>query len=298
MSNQITTTQKLGSANIKASFEKVLGNKAGQFVASLISAVQSNAKLQQCDFNSLIASATTAASLDLPVNGSLGFAYLIPYGKQVQFQIGYKGLIQLCIRSGQFKSINAVPVYNTDDNETVLTRLTALFEKEKPTGEIIGYAGYFKLLNGFEKSNYMSLEELNLHGKKYSKSFESKDKYTGKYNGIWKTNFESMATKTVLKLLLGKYAPMNVELQTAIIEDQKVDSLYVDNQKEKPEVARLKELLNQKDLTLEELETCREPILETKDDELMNLFLEKEEQLKPKTSDGTLIEDNQNITDV
>lgn len=277
---QLTTTQQLGSPSVKASFEKVLGTKAGQFVASLISAVQTNQKLQQCDFNSLIASATTAASLDLPVNGSLGFAYLIPYGKKVQFQIGYKGLIQLCIRSGQFKSINAVPVYDTDDNDAVFNRLTAIFEKEKPKGKIIGYAGYFKLLNGFEKSNYMSLDELNQHGEKYSKSYNSKDSITGKYNGIWKTNFEAMAIKTVLKLLLNKYAPMNVELQKAIEEDQKVDDLYIDSQKStNPELDRLYEILNQENLTKDELESCRAPVVEQNDDELMNLFLKKEKQL-------------------
>lgn len=277
MSTQLTTPtipQQLGSPSVKASFEKILKEKASQFVGSLISAVQTNPKLQQCDFNSLIASATTAASLDLPVNASLGFAYLIPYGKQVQFQIGYKGLIQLCIRSGQFKSINAVPVYDTDDNDIVLTRLTALFEKEKPTGKIIGYAGYFKLLNGFEKSNYMSLEDLNQHGKKYSQSFKSGF-------GVWKDNFEAMAIKTVLKLLLGKYAPMNVELQKAIQEDQKVENLYIDNQKN-PELDRLFAILNQESLTIEELESCREFVVAQNNDELTNLFLEKETKLKPE----------------
>lgn len=286
--NQFTITKQLVSPSVKTSFEKILGSKAGQFVASLISAVQSNPKLQECDFDSLIASATTAASLDLPVNGSLGFAYLIPYGKQVQFQIGYKGLIQLCIRSGQFKTINAVAVYDTDDNDTVLTRLTSLFEKEKPKGKIIGYAGYFKLLNSFEKSNYMSLEELGLHAKKYSQSWETgyKDKKTGEfiYTGIWRKQFSMMAIKTVLKLLLGKYAPMNVELQKAIQEDQKADGLYIDNQEIKtPELDRLFAILNQADLTIKELESCRAPVVEQNNDELTNLFLEKEEQLKPRS---------------
>lgn len=231
MSNQITNSTKLNTPNVYNTFSKVLGSKANQFVASLISATSTNPNLNNCDFNSLVSASMVCASLDLPATPSLGFVYLVPYGGKVQFQIGYKGLIQLCIRSGQFKNINTCPVYEDDTQEDVVNRLTSIFVMEnKSKSEIKGYAAYFKLLNGFEKTYFMSKEELEKHGKKYSKSYNSS-------SSIWKDNFEAMAIKTVLKLLLSKFAPMNIEIQTAIESDQKVDDNYSDNpQTDNPQI--------------------------------------------------------------
>lgn len=202
MSNQIS--QQLNSPAVHASFSKVLGEKSNQFVASVISAVQANPKLKTCNFESLMGSAMTAASLDLPVTPELGFAYLVPFKDQVQFQIGYKGLIQLAMRSGLFQKINVCPVYDNDTDDQVMTRLTAVIaDQKKPEGKIIAYAGYFLLLNGFERTSHMCVEELQEYAK---------------------AHFESPSIKTALKLLLS-YAPLDVngELQKAIIEDQKVN---------------------------------------------------------------------------
>jgi len=168
-----------------------------------------------------------AAALDLPINPNLGFAYIIPYGNQAQFQVSYRGLIQLCLRSGQFKTISVTPVYEGQLIENnPLTGYKFDFNV-KISDKVIGYCSYFSLINGFEKSLYMTVDEITAHGKKYSKTFGS---------GVWKTDYNAMAQKTCLKLLLSKYAPMSIEMQKAIIADQAViknvedmEVEYVDN---------------------------------------------------------------------
>lgn len=206
--------------DVKKRFQDILGKKAGQFLASITSLVSSSTAFNDVDPNSIMASAIVAATLDLPINQNLGFAYIIPYngreGKKAQFQMGYKGFIQLCLRSGQFKTINATEVY---EGEIVgLNRLTgeiSMDEEKRKSQKVIGYASYFRLLNGFEKTLYMSVESLQEHGKKFSKSF-SKD------TSLWKTDPHSMYMKTVIKLLLSKYGALSVEMQKAIEVDQGV----------------------------------------------------------------------------
>jgi recombination protein RecT len=180
-----------------------------------------------------------AATLDLPVNQNLGFAYFIPFNnrktnkQECQFQIGYKGFIQLAMRSGQFKTISATPIYeNQLVSENPLTGF--VFDFSKKGQNVIGYAAYFSLINGFEKTLYMSVEELKKHGVAYSQTFK-------KGFGLWNDNFDAMAQKTVIKLLLSKYAPLSIEMQKAHIADQAIirnaDTLevdYIDNQPETP----------------------------------------------------------------
>jgi len=298
MTNQLTNSTKLNSPNVHATFAKVLGSKANQFVASLISATSTNPNLNNCDFNSLVSASMICASLDLPATPSLGFAYLVPYSGKVQFQIGYKGLIQLCIRSGQFKNINTCAVYEDDTQDDVVNRLTSIFVMENKSGVAVkGYAAYFKLLNGFEKTSFMSKEDLEKHAKKYSKSYNSS-------SSIWRDNFEAMATKTVLKLLLGKFAPMNVEIQTALESDQKVDETYADNS----QIIDAKSSNTKSELTqfIETEVQSSEALLATeghlKTDEEREAFqaklVELQEAEKPKTSDGSLIEAKAPATNV
>ena len=223
---------------------ELLQDRAPQFLTSLTTAINENDKLAACEPQSVLTAALTAASLDLPINQNLGFAYLIPYngkkkvkgedGKDTwvenqtcQFQMGYKGFVQLAQRSGFYKTINATDVREgeIESNDRLSGEITFnwLEPEEREKAPVIGYVAYFKLLNGFEKMFYMTSEELNNHAKKYSKNF-------AKWNsGLWKDDFDSMAKKTVLKLLISKFGPLNTKLQNALAEDQKVDGKYIDN---------------------------------------------------------------------
>jgi len=207
--------------------------KAEIFKTSLLNTINSTTLWEKVDPLSIIQSALVATTLDLPINPNLGFAYLIPYGTNSQFQIGYKGLIQLAQRTGQYQTISASEVREGQIKEYDPLKGVE-FDWTITDGEIIGYVAYFKLINGFEKYLYMSLKELEAHGQKYSKSYNSKDKYTKEYNGIWRTNFDAMAKKTVLKQLISKFGIMSVEMQDAVVKDQQVidkegNGEYVDN---------------------------------------------------------------------
>lgn len=237
--------------DIKQKLQEMLGKKAPGFITSVLSSIQANDMLKNADPNSVYMSAMMAASLDLPINSNLGLAYLIPYNirqqdgsfKQVaQFQIGYKGFIQLALRSGQFKTISAAPIFTGQIvGEDPLKGYEFDWNK-KEDETVIGYASYFQLLNGFEKTLYMTNAQLEAHGGKYSKTFKHK-------RGLWNTDFESMARKTVLKLLLQRYAPLSIEMQKATISDQAVindwetmDVDYQDNPTQDVEHTELSQL--------------------------------------------------------
>jgi recombination protein RecT len=215
--------------SVKKKFDELLGERASAFMTSVLQIVNSNSYLQNASPQSVFNAACVAATLNLPINNNLGFAYIVPYGKDAQFQMGYRGFIQLAQRSGQFKTISASPIYEGQlIEENPLTGFEFDFKVPK-SGSPIGYAAYFKLLNGFEKTLYMTTEELNKHGQRFSQTFKSG-------RGLWKDDFESMALKTVLKLLLSKFAPLSVDMQKAVITDQGVianpetlDVAYSDN---------------------------------------------------------------------
>ena len=228
MSNQLTTKDYFNNENVKKKFQEILGQRSSAYITSVLSAVNSNNLLQKAEPQSIYMAAMMAAVLDLPINPALGNAYIVPYGNKAQFQLGYKGFIQLALRSGQFKTIASKEVYEgqIESNDDGFDGFQFKWSNKK-SNTIIGYAAYFKLLNGFEKTFYMTKEEVTAHGKKYSKSFN---------NGPWKTDFDSMARKTVLKLLLDKYAPKSIEMQKAQIVDQAIindvdtmDINYADN---------------------------------------------------------------------
>ena len=199
--------------DVKSKFNELMGNRSAQFITSVLSVVNNNSYLKNASPESVFSSALMAATLDLPVNPNLGFAYIIPYGQQAQFQVGYKGLIQLALRSGQFKTISVTPVYEGQIKQQ--NPLTG-FEfdwSNKQSDKVVGYASYFSLINGFEKTMYMTVDEIQAHGKRFSKTYG---------NGVWKTDFDAMAQKTCLKLLLSKYAPLSIEMQKAVIADQSI----------------------------------------------------------------------------
>ena len=202
--------------DIKGRFSEVLGQKAAAFMSSILAATNTNTQLKACDPMTVLSSAMIAATLDLPINQSLGFAHLVPYSGRCQFQIGWKGLVQLALRTGQYKKITVTEIF---DGELIqYNRITeeAEFNPEGKKDEtVIGYYARFVLINGFEKSLYMTRAEVEAHGRKFSKSYET---------GQWKKDFKSMALKTLVKMLLGKWGILSTDLRRAIVADQAVSN--------------------------------------------------------------------------
>lgn len=234
MSNQLSIKNFFQSDIAQKKIAKVLGKNATSFTTSVLQIVNSNDMLKNADPQTVFGAAIKAATLNLPIDNALGFAYIVPFKNtkanriEAQFQLGYKGFIQLAQRSGRFKRINACPVYSNDDEQDVYKRLTSLLPS-KPNGELIGYTAYFELLDGYVAHLSMSLDELNDHAQKYSQT--AKNGF-----GVWKNNFDAMAQKTVIKLLLSKQAPLSIDtpLATAIQADQAVivdgEYRYADNE--------------------------------------------------------------------
>ena len=207
--------------DVRGKFAEIMGKNSSAYISAVLSVVNSNAKLKDATPQSVYMCALMAATLNLQVHPSLGQAYIIPYKNkdgitEAQFQVGSKGMKQLALRSGQFKTISDAPIY---DGELISTNPLTGFEfdftKRKANAEIIGYASFFELLNGFKSTYYMSKEQITAHAKKYSKTFSYE-------TSSWKTNFEGMALKTVTKLNISKYAPLSVEMQKAVIADQAI----------------------------------------------------------------------------
>ena len=231
---------------VKKRFEELLGKRSSTFLASVLQAVMSNDMLKTADPNSVYQAAVMAATLNLPINNNMGFAYIIPFrdrekGVLAQFQIGYKGFIQLAQRSGQYKTISASPIYEGQlVEENPLTGFRFDFTK-KESDKVIGYACYFSLLNGFEKTLYMTLSDLEKHGKRFSQTYK-------KGFGLWIDDFDSMAQKTVIKLLISKFGPQSIEMQNAVMVDQSIiknsetmDIDYVYSPAFTPEIDKLDE---------------------------------------------------------
>ena len=189
---------------------------ANSFMSSVISVANGNPQLRNAEPMSIIGAAMVAATMQLQVIPTLGQCYIIPYGKKAQFQVGYLGLLQLCQRSGQFKKILAAPVHEGEyvsgdefDEEYVFDK------KQKKSDKVIGYMAKFELLNGFTKVAYWDIEKVKAHATKFSQAFRSG------FNSPWKSDFDAMAQKTVLKSIL-KFAPKSIEMQNAVTFDQSV----------------------------------------------------------------------------
>lgn len=203
----------MDSPAVKKRFEEVLCERAPQYMSSIVNLVNSDTNLKKCEPMSVISSCMLAATMDLPVDKNLGYAWVVPYGTKAQFQMGYKGYIQLALRTGQYKAINVVEI-----REGELISWNPLSEEveidftQRKSDKVIGYAGYFKLLNGFEKTVYWSREDVEAHAKKFSKTYSFK-------NGVWQTDFDSMAKKTVLRNLLSKWGILSIEMQKAYSAD-------------------------------------------------------------------------------
>ena len=208
--------QELEKDGIKNRFNEMLGKKAAGFMSSIITVQNSNPQLKECEPMSIIGAAAVAATLDLPIDKNLGFAHIVPYGKVAQFQMGYKGFIQLAMRTGQYQTINACPIYDGEFiSENRLTGEIVFDFNAKKSDTIIGFAAYFKMINGFEKTIYWTKEKITNHAKKYSKSFNNS-------SSRWQQDFNVMALKTVIKSLISKWGILSIDMQTAIVTDQAV----------------------------------------------------------------------------
>lgn len=223
---------------VKSKFREVLGKNAEGFVGSLLSLVKNNEMLLKAAPNTVIAAAMQAATLKLPINQNLGLAYIVPYWNskaeenQAQFQMGWKGFVQLAERTGQYKTINASVVYEgqIEDIDFITGNI---IRGRKISDTVVGYVAYIEFLNGFSKTFYMSKEEVEAHARKYSQSYR-------KGYGVWKDNFDAMALKTVIKLLISKYGIMSIEMESsslaralaadqAIMENEDEAYTYTDN---------------------------------------------------------------------
>ena len=208
---------------IKTKIEQLVGKNSATFATSVMQIANSNTMLRTADPTSIFNAACMAATLNLPLQNGLGFAYIVPFKNnkerkvEAQFQIGYKGFIQLAQRSGQFKRLVALPVYkNQLLKKDFINGFEFDWEQEPEKDENpIGYYAYFKLVNDFSAELYMSHDDVVKHAQRYSQTFK-------KGFGVWHDNFEAMALKTVMKLLLSKQAPLSVEMQQAVLADQAV----------------------------------------------------------------------------
>lgn len=241
----------LNAPSVKAKFEEMLGKRASQFMTSITSVVGNNTLLQKADVNSIIMGAATAASMDLPLNPNLGYAALVPFNSKegcfAQLQIQVKGWVELFLRSGQCQNIICETVY--DGQLVKKNKFTGEYvfdEDAKKSDKVVGYMAYFRLSNGFEKYEYMTVEEVKAHAQKFSQTYR-------KGIGPWKEMFEQMAQKSVLKRLLTKWAPKSIEMQQMAMFDQAVikgdindmgnaQTVYADNPNNKVEDAVAEEI--------------------------------------------------------
>lgn len=200
----------LNEQYVKDQLSRACAKNPEAFAASILDTYTSDRALQQCNPKAVAVECLKAAVLNLPLSKSLGFAYVVPYKGAPTFMIGYKGMIQLAMRTGAYRSINAGAVYCGELKGR--DRLTGNVDLsgEKKSDEVEGYFAHFEMINGFTKTLYMTKQEAEAHGKRFSKTFA---------NGPWKSDFDAMAVKTVIRQLLGKYGMMSIEIQTAMAKD-------------------------------------------------------------------------------
>lgn len=255
----------LKAPSVFEQFQNALSNNAPTFVASIIDLYNSDSKLQMCEPKAVVMEALKAAVLKLPINKALGYAYVIPFnnskkkddidenghvkldsqGRPIQkwvkvmeptFELGYKGYIQLAMRTGQYRTINADVVYDGELRKVNKLSGEIAFDGEKVSEKVIGYFCYFELLNGFSKTLYMTVEQMATHAKLYSKGIKAETSIDSLLNLAnlpmtansktvgWMGNFHAMAIKTVIRNLLSKYGYLSIEMQQAIADDLKAEN--------------------------------------------------------------------------
>ena len=237
--NQLQTKPKFSLAIQSEGYKKLINNtlgdpkRAAKFIASISSAVGSNYQLQECDAGSILTAALLGEALNLSPSPQLGQYYLVPFktknGSSVaQFQLGYRGYLQLAIRSGQYSDIDVIEIhegeYQGRDKLTGKHKFEFIEDEvERETKPIIGYLAYFEYLNGFRKSLYWTKEKMKNHAIQYSQDYSSDIKKKTSYS-FWTKDFNGMAFKTMLRQLISKWGVMSTEMQEAFVKDQSVIS--------------------------------------------------------------------------
>jgi recombination protein RecT len=249
--NQLQSKPKFSLAIQSDGYKKLINNtlgdpkRASKFIAAISSAVATNASLQQCDAGSILSGALLGEALNLSPSPQLGQYYLVPFKDKAQFQLGYKGYIQLAIRSGQYKDIDVIEVregeYKGRNKITGKHQFEFIEDEvERENKEIIGYMAYFEYLNGFYKNLYWSKEKMQKHALEYSQAYASDVKKNTNYS-FWSKDFNGMAFKTMLRQLISKWGIMSIDMQEALTKDMSVvkeDGTYdyIDNQTTSPQV--------------------------------------------------------------
>lgn len=248
VNNSLTTNRKpkfsvaIQSDAYKNLINQTLGdpNRSARFIAAISSAVAVNPQLQNCDAGTIISGALVGESLNLSPSNQLGHYYLVPFEDRknnrtvASFQIGYKGLLVLAMRSGQYKKINVLSIkegelinYNPLTEELNVNLIED--EDKRDKAKTIGYYAMFELINGYQKSLYWNKDKMEAHANKYSKGYQARKGFT-----FWEKDFDAMAYKTLLRQLISKWGIMSIELEqaytkdmSAVHDDGKVE--YVDN---------------------------------------------------------------------
>lgn len=280
MSNLVKATNRpkfsvaIQSDMYKNLINQTLGDKdrATRFIASISSAVATNQALQECDAGTILSGALLGESLNLSPSPQLGQYYLVPFNdskkgyKVAQFQLGYKGYIQLAIRSGQYKKLNVLAIkkgelikYDPLNEEIEVSLIED--EEERENAETIGYYAMFEYTNGFRKSLYWSKSKMEKHALKYSKGYTAHKGYT-----FWEKDFDGMAYKTMLRQLISKWGIMSIDMQQAVEKDMTAINTdgtyeYVDNEEDtiieqeesKDEVVEVQNETTEKEVSMNEL---------------------------------------------
>lgn len=206
-------------------FQDVLKEKSSGFITSVLNLVNNDSYLAESNAMSIVTSAMVAATLDLPVDKNLGYAWIVPfkdkkhnYQQYAQFQLGYKGYIQLALRTGQYKNINATQVYEGEIRKW--DRFTETYERgERTSDKVMGYLGYFEMINGFKKTVFWTKDQMEAHRIQFNKG-QNKTALSG----VWRDNYDAMAIKTVIRNMLSKWGILSIDMQKATVADDTVIS--------------------------------------------------------------------------
>lgn len=222
--------QVIKKDSVQEQFQNALDKNSDQFVANLIELYSNDTYLQNCEPQDVVKKALQAATLNLPLNKQLGYAYIVPFKRRGDYKptfiIGYKGYIQLAQRTGKYKYLNADKVYKGEkvESDKVTGKLEITGEPESE--EVKGYFAYMELHNGFSKGEYMTKEEVKSYAKQHSPSYDSN-------SSAWQTDFDKMALKTVIRQLLMTWGPMSTEMVSAVSSDNQSMSHEQQVQQEK-----------------------------------------------------------------
>lgn len=237
---QISISRFMTASNVRKRIIGMVGeNNADTFISAVVSAVSTNPSLNVCTRESILSAALLGSSLRLSPSPQLGYYYMVPYKNQAQFQLGYKGYVQLAMRSGLYKNLDVIEVKQGELIRYSRFNGTSEFEEiqdeeERENAPTVGYYAYFELLNGFRKQLYWTMEKMEGHAIAYSQSYKN-DKRYGNQNSFWSKDFDEMAKKTMLRQLLSKWGILSIDMQQGYVNDMASLDLngeaeFVDNQ--------------------------------------------------------------------